>query len=479
MLRRRMMWSVFVSFVIFLLGYTSDARLAGMGNLSLIFQDDFYRLDLYDFANIPAGFYRNDSLSSYIVRGSVLKESWGIDSITYLAVGQAVPQKLVDYAPVEAVAFYEVIPQFRLVPCEFIYTSRRNEETYDFAGNLLRPEAYRISVGYSYLSRDDDDVDGSDVVKTPSLSFVYAKQLSGALDFGLSGDIFYGVANTADKRDKVSLIPIGGGLGIGYNRGLVRLGLSAEYHYPMFTYTHTVSDGDEYSEHFRGHALSPIFGAVVNVGEFTWASACDYKWISLGGSFEGEPMGDLEISGYAAKTQVLYIPSFVRLTGFAQYNYRKPVYTNEGAQEPWFETAFKDYTFGGGIGVVLREAKIGIEGLYKNLAVDDKLYEETITSNELSIKCGAELGLAIENCYLRGGYNYSRFDPDAEDTLDADDCSIINTVTTGLGINVFKNTRIDIAYNYKWTRNNLLPDERVTDHIVFLYFKHIFKRELF
>ena len=83
MVKRSLICCVFVSTVLFNIGAAADARLAGMGDLSLIFQDDFYRLDLYDFANMSAGFIRNDSLSSYILRGSGLKESWEIDSLSY------------------------------------------------------------------------------------------------------------------------------------------------------------------------------------------------------------------------------------------------------------------------------------------------------------------------------------------------------------------------------------------------------------
>lgn len=479
MAQKFLVWCVFVSAILFNIGAAVDARLAGMGDLSFIFQDDFSRLDLYDFANMSAGFARHDSISSYVLRGSGLTESWEIDSLSYFSIGQAIPQKLIEYAPVEAVAFYEVIPEFNLVPCEFIYTSARSKETYDFLGNALTPQSYRISAGYSQLNRDDENVDGRDILKTPSFSFVYAKQLSGVLDIGLAGDVFYGIYNTSDKRDEVSLLPIGGDLGITYNTSALNLGLNAEYHYPIFTYTHKMLSGDEYSEDYKGHAFSPSVGSVINWGGITWATVADYKWIDLGGSNEDGPVGDLEINGYAAKTQVLYIPSFIRATGFAQYNFKKPTYTDEGDEDPWYEVAFKDYMFGGGIGVALKETNIGIEGFYKNFSIDNKINEERTASNELTIKCGAELGLAVENCYLRGGYNYSRLDPDTEDTLNADDRSFVNTVTAGLSINVFKDTRIDIAYNYKWTRDNLLPDERVTDHIVFLYFKYILKRELY
>lgn len=125
---------IFISFIFVLLfnmGYAGDVRFSGMGNLSFIFQDDFHKLDLYDFAGISAGFFSNDSISFVGLRASGLKESWEKDSLTYLAIGQAIPQRLTDYAPVEAVSFYEVIPQFNLVPCELIYVSSYNYGQFD------------------------------------------------------------------------------------------------------------------------------------------------------------------------------------------------------------------------------------------------------------------------------------------------------------------------------------------------------------
>ncbi len=47
-----------LAFVVHAFGmsYVDNARFLGMGNLLLVFRDDFQRLDLYDFANMPAAF---------------------------------------------------------------------------------------------------------------------------------------------------------------------------------------------------------------------------------------------------------------------------------------------------------------------------------------------------------------------------------------------------------------------------------------
>jgi len=89
----------------------------------------------------------------------------------------------------------------------------------------------------------------------------------------------------------------------------------------------------------------------------------------------------------------------------------------------------------------------------------------------MSIKLGAEFGL-IKDFFIRAGYNYGQFDPDLDDIIDADDCIITNTLTSGFGINFFRNTRIDLAYNYKWAKTDVDPEEQITDHIISLYLKY-------
>ncbi len=149
-----------------------------------------------------------------MMRASGLKEIWQKDSLTYFALGEAIPRKLADYAPVEAISFYEVIPQFPTVPNEFIYTSTRLEETYDDWGNLIQPQSWRIHLGYSQLARGYIGDTLTDRVKTPAFMGVYSRPISKNWDYGLSTDLFYGMYNSADNQNKASLFPIGVGGGV-------------------------------------------------------------------------------------------------------------------------------------------------------------------------------------------------------------------------------------------------------------------------
>lgn len=462
MIKRYILFLTTASVLLLNISYAGDARLSGMGDLSLLFQDDFHRLDLYDFAKISAGFFRNDSSSSAAFRGSGLKESWGEGSLEYLAIGQAIPQRLMDYAPVEAVAFYEVIPQFKLVPCEIIYVSRRTREVYDSFGNELKPRSYGVYLGYSQLNSEIEDMDVRSSLKTPSLGLIYSKPISDNFDFGLTGDGFYSTVSSSPNDDRISLLPFGGGLGISYNSQSVGLGLNGDYHYSMFKYKGAFAD-----EKFKGHAFSPSFGSLVKLANITWVGALDYKLVSLGGtSNDTIDMGDLKINGFSAKTQLLFAPSFVRVTGFVQHDYKKPIYTDAN-DDIWFETSYKNYTLGGGTGLALTQVKAGFEGLYAMFAADDEMSNSTVEASALILKCGAELGL-VKGFFIRGGYNYNQFDPDQDESNDQ---STINTITGGLGLNFWENARVDIAYNYKWTKMDEFPDEQITDHIVFLYLK--------
>lgn len=446
--------------------YASDARFAGMGNLSLLFQDDLHKLDLYDFAGNPAGFLKNDSLSTVAVRASGLKERWERDSLFYLTFGQAIPQKLLDYAPVESVSLYEVIPQFALVPCELIYTSRQIKETYDDWGNVMLPQAWRLQAGYAQLSRGYVGDSLSDRVRTPAIAGVFSKPISKCFDYGLSGDLFYGIYNSADNEDQATLFPIGGSGGIAYNNRSVSFGLNGEYHYPMFEFK-----SNTYTEKFNGHAVSPCFGSSIKFTNCIWASALNYKWVSLSGNSDGNDIGDLKISGYSTKSSILFIPTFFRLSVLGQYNRSTPTYTDDTGDK-WFESIYEDYTISIGTGVKFDKMMGGFEGLYNHNLMDDKIVEETFTSSELIIKFGAELGL-FKNLFVRGGYNYNQIDPDLNES---DDQTIFNVVTGGLGLNLIRDTRIDIAYNYKWGKTDLDPAERITDHTIFLYFKYNLKK---
>ncbi len=449
-------------------GHPSQTRFAGMGALSFVFQDYFNKLDLYDFAKIPAGFFKHDSVSNVVLRGSVLRESWELDSLVYLAIGQAIPQKLVNYAPVEAVSFYDIIPQFDLVPCEIIYRSSRHKSTYDFFGNPRKPQAWGVNAGYSQLQREFRDDGMSDAIRTPSFSLVYSRPLFKRFDLGLAGDGFYGAYSSPDNEEKITLMPFGGGGGISFNSDVVTLGLNGDYHYSSFSY-----DGTMGSEKFSGHALAPSFGSLVRFTNFIWVGSFNFRWVNLAGTANDEDMGELKIIGYSTKTQILFSPHFARVAGFVKYDNKKPVYTDENG-DTWFETAYDSYDFGGGCGIAIARINAGFEGLYRYLLTDDLVSEQIIKSNSVILRCGAELSF-IEKFFARGGYIYNTFDPDLD--LDSDK-TMTNTVTAGFGLDFFENTRIDIAYNYKWMKTDLYPDERVTDHVVFMYFKHtMVKRE--
>lgn len=451
-------------------GYSSKARLAGMGDMSFIFQDYFNKLDLYGFAGITAGFFRHDSISNVVFRGSFLSESWELDSLTYIAIGQAIPQKLIDYAPVEAVSFYDIIPQFDLVPCEIIYRSCRYKETYDYFGNLRKPQAWGVSLGYSQLQREFRDDEISDIIRTPSFGFIYSKSFFEKFDLGLAGDGFYGAYNSPDNEDKITLMPFGGGAGISYNTDAFAIGLNADYHYANFRY-----DGIFGSEKFSGHAIAPSFGSLLNLANFIWVSAFDYKWVDLNGTANSQDIGELEITGYSAKTQILFSPNFVRLAGYAGYDNKKPVYTDE-SDDTWFETKYSSLDFGGGCGIAMVRLNAGIEVLYRHLKTEDYLvWERAVSSNDIVLRGGIEFSF-VDGLYIRGGYIYDTYDPD----LDAPSSYKIkaNTITVGCGLNFLTKTRIDIAYNYKRMKSDLMTGERVTDHIIYLFFnRELVERE--
>jgi len=449
--------------------FATNARLAGMGGLSLIFEDDLYKLDIYDFAGIAAGLFENDTISNVIARADGLKEVWQRDSLTYLALGQAIPQRLIDYAPVEAVAFYEVIPQFPLTPCELIYTSSQRKEAYDDWGNLRPLQVWRIYADYSQLSRKYIGDSLEDRVRTPAVSGIYCRPITQNFDYGLSSDLFYGIFNSADNQEKVTLVPIGAGGGVAYNKSPVNLGLNGEYHYLMFDYNETYA-GTTHSGGYSGHAASPSFGSSIKLTNFTWVGAVNYKWISLSGKADGNDIGDLKITDYLIKSRVLFTPSLIRLCLFGQYDNKTPIYTSVSGDK-WFETVYKSYNFGGSAGVVIGKIMAGLEGLYKSNIADDKEANETYKSSDLTGRFGLEYCL-IKDIFIRSGFNYNQSDPDLNQS---DDNITFNTIAAGIGINLIKNIRFDLAYNYKFGKLDSDPQEKIFDHLGFLFFKYILR----
>lgn len=462
-----------IVFSICTISLSANARFAGMGNLSYLFQDDYHALDLYDFAGISSAFLMNDTTSSTVLRGSLLQQQWEQDSLTYLAIGQAVPQRLTEYTPIQAISFYAVIPEFDLVPCEFTYESRRTRLEHNKYGRKLKPVAYGVSFGYSQLTRDFEVVEGKDVVRTPSLFLAYAKPLSEKIDFGFTADGFYGTFNSADNRDKATLSPLGGGIGFSYRNKLIELGINVDYHYPSFSYEHTW-EGGEYKESFGGHAVSPALCILAYDKYFRWISTVNYKWVALSGSANGNDIGDLDITGFAWKSQVLFATELFRLTGFVQYDYNKPLFTDDD-MDTLFETTYKGLKVGAGAGVSGKKLRFGLEGDYYYERSDDFLWHSVLRSMKLAGKCGVEIVIAPE-FLLRLGYNYAERDSVLDESYNTADNPVTNVITGGIGINAFARTRIDIAYGYKWTTIEALPDERITDHVLTLFMKHTWSR---
>jgi len=448
--------------------FAVDARFMGMGNLSFLFQDDYQRLDLYDFAGMPAGFFRNDTVSFAGLRGAVLRETWERDSVVYWSIGQALPERLQEYAPVQALGYYEFIPTFQTNPWELVYVSRRIETGYDYFGNKLSRQSWGFWGGYSRLSRTVNDE--TDAISTPAINLIYARPFSGRFDFGVAFDAFYGSYSAPGGTYGASLVPMGGGAGVSYNDARFNVGLNTEYHYLSFNFdTPGFTD-----ESFSGHAVAPALGAIVKIAGLTWANVLDYKWVGLAGLYGDTDLGDLTLEGYSAKTQLLYALHIFRVALFGAFDQQTPVYTDPG-DEVDFETIYQNYVLGGGVGVTHGPALFGAEGFLQQMSTDDRVFEETVNGREWGMKVGLEVR-PIREISLRGGFNYIKVDPDVD--MDGD-IAKTNTITCGFGFNAAGRTRFDIGYNYKQTKTDLDPDERVTDHVVFVYLKHVLTEEGF
>lgn len=451
---------VLICIAIFLqISYAGNARFMGMGNLTFLFQDDYQKLDLYDFAGISAGFLENDGISSFGLRGSGLREEWQRDSVVYWAFGQSLPKRLVDYVSIGAVNFYDFLPQLRLTPNEFFYESRRLDSEYGAFGEAQAPQAWGIAGGYSWMTI----IFAGDThsISTPALDIVYSRSFSDDYTYGITFDGFYGSYNHEDLYT-ASFLPLGGGLSASYNSGSFDVGINAEYHYPMFSVESPFG-----SESFNGHAISPSLGAVVKMKDIIWATALHYRWMNLSGSYAGRDIGDVMFNAYTAKTQIMFTPGYLHFSVFGKFDNSVPTYIDQYDNTD-FELLYRDYIFGGGAGIELANVLVGIEGVYLSNRLEDRVAEDTLESTSLNFRVGAEFGIIINLCG-RIGYGYNQVDLDYQDSIYTLNT---NVVTGGLGIDLLPRTRIDLAYNYKWTTSEVDPDEKVTDHIVFLYLKH-------
>lgn len=440
----------------------TDARLGGMGRLSLLFPDILHSLDLYDFANIPAGFYKADTVSCYMLRGSGLKRSFTDGDISFLAIGQAIPSRLTGYAPVQAVSFFQVIPEFELVPCEVISFSRRVKEDTDFLGGKLSKRAWGVYAGYSQLSENYETIGESDVIRTPSLSLVYARPVSDKLDYGLTASGFYGMYASADGRYSASLFPVGGGGGIAYDAGKTDLGFNLDYNYPMFSF-----ESSGYSDDFKGSAVSPAVGSVTRSGKITWANAVNYRWVKLNETQNDQPGGSLKIDGVTGKSQILFSPRPIRIALFGQFDQKRPIYKFSNGNS-WFDVQFVGTLFGGGLGFTDRKTGIGVEGFYERDMIKDKLDDEKINGESIVLKVGGEYEV-VKAVFLRGGLNYGTANPDLEDD---DYRNTTYGVTGGLGFDLGGRIRIDIAYGYDEMKFDTDPSEKSVDHVVSFFLKN-------
>ena len=444
----------------------SDARYVGMGNLSLLFPDEFHRLDLYDFAAIPAALMNNDTVQFFAVRASGLTELWPNASLKYLAIGQAFPQKLTDYMPLEAAAaLYSAVPMFSLSPAEFVYSSCQAKEKFDDFGNVSKPQAWRLYGGWGQLNQTYAD-SLTDNIKTPALAFAYSKPVSENLSYGFSGDLFYGMFNSAGGHDKATLFPVGGGGGVAFGRHPLSVGLNVEYHYPMFDFSETFGT-ITYAEKYSGHAVSPSLGVTYQIDNLSWVTAANFKWLNMNGHHDTLSVGSLKSTGYLAKSQLYYSTGMIRAAGLVFYDNRSPSYTDETGNI-WFNSSFLDYGVGIGIGLVMNKLNAGLEALIRQDQIDEKITPETFKARNMVFKAGLEYSL-IKTLLIRAGYNYVLNDPDLSD---ADDRFKAHVITGGFGINAMPDFRFDVGYNYRMGKTESDPNEKVTDHIFFAYFKY-------
>ena len=453
--------------------FGGDISLIAMGELSILFQDDFSQLNLYDFAKMPAGFLEDGSPSMFAIRASGLKEEWRLDSLvqtTYTAIGQAIPAILNDYVPTEAISFYEEIPQFSLIPCEFIYTSKTAGDTYSEFGELIKPQAWGLSGGYSQLSRGYPGIDSVDMVKTYAGTLIYSRPLSSNFDWGVIADGFYGRYNAMDGLEKATLMPVGGSGGISFGNNIVSLGANLEYYYPNFRYE-SGSPGNEFTEEFSGHAISPSCAGIIDFKNGVWANLLTYKLVTLNGVADTARIGTLKLKAFSNKTQVLLKHAFLRVAVALAYETKTPLFI-ESNNDTVFNTNYTSIVTVQGLGIETPPIKLGVEATYANRTTTSYLDDDMALSEpsrEYILRLGGEYEL-FNGFFWRCGYNFDQINQ-ANDGYGYEDKVISHKIASGLGLNLNKKFRIDIAYNYKTTKfisPMVINEQKTTDHVFFL-----------
>lgn len=448
--------------------FAIEASSAGMGNLTLLFPDDFHKYDLYDYASIPAALMRNDTTTFTAVRLSGLQETWRHDSLRYLAIGEAFPRKLTDNTPLQTISYiYSAIPVFNLSPADFVYSSSKTKETSGDFGETKKPQVWRFYGNYGMLNQSRLGDSLTDRIKTPGFTFAYAKPVNKDMSYGITGDLFYSTFASGDDEDKATLFPVGAGGGIAIDKKKFGAGINVEYHYPMFKYSETFGS-NTYSESFKGHALTPSGGAVLRSGPVTWTSAVHYTWMKLNGTSEGQDIGDVMITGYSGTTTVLISQGMLRAAVFGQYDTRIPKYTDDTGND-WFKITYTDLNGGAGIGVCRGKITVGFEGVVLQGQINDEIYDISMKGRDMTGKAGAEYEILNGFC-VRAGFNYGIYDPDLDGTGDK---VTSQRITGGFGVTARPDMRLDIAYNYRTATTETDPDEKITDHIVLLYFKYL------
>jgi hypothetical protein len=212
-----------------------DVPILGMGGMSLVWESDMNRLDMYDFGQNPAGLLRamparfaggeqmaqgagggEDALSdySYVDGYATVFGTSGVDSLFHRwAVGQPLPNELQNFLPIPMGEFvnFETYPS---EPLGAIYRSR----------NLGVASSYGLSWSHAAQGR-------SLTVNTPTLNYQRSGTL-GSLDYGAEASAFYFMGSAGGAT--LNFLGPGVGLGIASPGESFGWGVDAHYFHPWF-----------------------------------------------------------------------------------------------------------------------------------------------------------------------------------------------------------------------------------------------------